>query len=487
MARKNIGTRAEPEWVDPADPYYWQQGVTKFAPEQAQQQFNETQNVWRDQMRDNPGLANPYPSFLLDKSTQWNDPRVTPWLGIDPNTGVYQGMQQQPYSTDPNTGFGGFLKAAAPFFLGAGGALGGLSSFGIPGIPGLNPAASAGLGHMPATEVAAALSGAGTGATAAGASAYPSAVSNYAAPANTYGGASSANLFSPTASLDEMIAGLTSGGELNTAGLGTAAQQTGLAGSLGASAAELGGGLGLTTALGTGGPMGAATGLPSWLTNLGPTALAPLVNRDVGTPGGPTNNNGSTNIPSIGGNGSNASAVSELLKKLGLDVNPSTLGLLGALGSTALGVYGANQQSNAADEQTALARDIFNYEKGNRQPSLDYYNNLLQNPESFYGSPQAKGAVDASLRGLSAQVGNPINNPSALASSAAYNLGGYTNALNSAAGNAGIGNAQTIGGLGNVYGNSILGQGQAAGGVPNALGYGLSSLLNNRPNYYLQG
>jgi hypothetical protein len=92
------------------------------------------------------------------------------------------------------------------------------------------------------------------------------------------------------------------------------------------------------------------------------------------------------------------------------------------------------------------------------------------------------------LRGLSAQVGNPVNNPSALSKAAAYNLGGYTNALNSAAGNAGIGNASTIGGLGNIYGNSLNSAATMGAGPGAALSYGLGglgSLLAGRQNPYL--
>ena len=182
---------------------------------------------------------------------------------------------------------------------------------------------------------------------------------------------------------------------------------------------------------------------------------------------------------------SNADAASRFLKdNLGIDISSGTLGLLGTLGGTALGAYGASQQSNAADANTQLQRDIYNNELSALQPSRNYYNDILQNPDTYYNSPQAKGAVNASLRGLSSQVGNPINNPSALAQSAAYNLGGYNNALNAAAGRAGLGNSASIAGLGSQYGNSILGQGQANGQLPNALGYGLSSLLNTRPNYY---
>jgi hypothetical protein len=157
-------------------------------------------------------------------------------------------------------------------------------------------------------------------------------------------------------------------------------------------------------------------------------------------------------------------------------------------GQTYIGYNEAQDRAAAAQQKSDLARDIFNYEKGNRQPSIDYYNNLLQNPDQYYQSPQATGALDAVLRGLSAEVGNPVNNPSALSRAAAYNLGGYTNALNSAAGNAGIGNSYTVGGLGNIYGNSLNSAATMGAGPGAALSYGLGglgSLLAGRQNPYL--
>ena len=114
-----VGTGDDADWIDYADPYYWQAGQKRFnTPEEAQAMFRDTQDLWQTQMRDNPNLANPYPAHLLDPNMQWNDPRVTPWFGVDPQTGIYQGMQQQPYATDPNFGFKNALLATAGAFAG---------------------------------------------------------------------------------------------------------------------------------------------------------------------------------------------------------------------------------------------------------------------------------------------------------------------------------------------------------------------------------
>jgi hypothetical protein len=163
-----------------------------------------------------------------------------------------------------------------------------------------------------------------------------------------------------------------------------------------------------------------------------------------------------------------ASSLAKFLKdNLGIDVNPSTLGLLGTALSTGLGIYGSNQQTNALE-------GIAQQQRNDRLPALNAFNNALQNPNSFYESAPAMGATDAVLRKLSANVGNPFGNPGAIAQAAAYNLGGYNDYLRSLTGPAFGGQAA-----------DLQAQTQAAasqGNVYSAVGSGLSSLLSNKPD-----
>lgn len=136
--------------------------------------------------------------------------------------------------------------------------------------------------------------------------------------------------------------------------------------------------------------------------------------------------------------------------------------LLGTLGSTALGAYGANQQTNAL-------KDIFNQQRADRAPALGAFNNALTNPDTWYQSAPAMGAADAASRALSTQ-GNPADNPTLISKLAANNLGGYNSYLNTLSGPAfGGTNAQA------ALGTSLA---QSAGGIPNALGSGLANLTN---------
>ena len=170
----------------------------------------------------------------------------------------------------------------------------------------------------------------------------------------------------------------------------------------------------------------------------------------------------------LSGAGSAAGALAQLLKSaLGIDVSPGTLGLLGTLGSSALGAFGANQRQNSLE-------GIANRQQANYQPFLDDAMDMMRNPEKFYQRPEVTGAVEASLRGLSSQVGNPILNPGAIAKQAAYNTGLYNNALNQRLATA-MGGQDTLARL----------QTQAAlsgGGVYDALGSGLASATNTQPN-----
>jgi hypothetical protein len=137
------------------------------------------------------------------------------------------------------------------------------------------------------------------------------------------------------------------------------------------------------------------------------------------------------------------SPLSQLLKKAGIDIDPDTLGLAGTALSTGLGLYGANKQANAMQDIAQQARTDVNANnaqmRSDRAPFLAQATQMLQNPQqdafmqnamamlnaprsnaflddalammrdpnSFYQRPEVTGAIDASLRGLSAQVGKP--------------------------------------------------------------------------------
>ena len=79
----------------------------------------------------------------------------------------------------------------------------------------------------------------------------------------------------------------------------------------------------------------------------------------------------------------------------------------------------------------AGAEERYASEQGIRQPEIANYHDILQNPETFYQRPDVQAGTNAVLRGLSADVGNPINNRTALDKASAYSYGNYNSALNS--------------------------------------------------------
>jgi hypothetical protein len=169
--------------------------------------------------------------------------------------------------------------------------------------------------------------------------------------------------------------------------------------------------------------------------------------------------------------------LSKLLKdSLGIDVDPSTLDILGKLLGTGLGVYGANKQAESAE-------GLFNKFFQMGAPYRTSLQQLNENPESFYSSPMVQGALqqgsDALSRSLSAKVGNPILNPTALQEMQNYTTRGlldaYGNRWNqlSSAGQLGVSQSAPLGLQANA----------AQGNVYNALGAGLGSVFNNQRDY----
>jgi len=140
---------------------------------------------------------------------------------------------------------------------------------------------------------------------------------------------------------------------------------------------------------------------------------------------------------------------------------------LGNLLGTGLSTYLGYDQ---AKDYTKALQGIADQGRADRLPFLQSAQNMLANPGEYYKSPEVMGGIDASLRGLSAGVGNPINNPGAIARQAAYNTGNFNNVLNARA-------ALGLGGQSEL----LRAQQQAAlagQGPQTAIASGIGSLLN---------
>lgn len=135
--------------------------------------------------------------------------------------------------------------------------------------------------------------------------------------------------------------------------------------------------------------------------------------------------------------------------------------VLQGLAQGGLGYLGADKM---ADAYTGIQSQL----RADRAPALSAFNTALADPNSWYASAPAMGAVDSVMRRLSVQ-GNPANNPGLLAQGAAYNLGGYNDYLRALSGPA-FGTASTEANVG-------MNSAGAQGGGLNALGYGLNTAL----------
>lgn len=217
-------------------------------------------------------------------------------------------------------------------------------------------------------------------------------------------------VFGPTAGLDAMIANTAAGGGLVTGGSGFGAGIAGITeAGLGLPSFDLGN-LGTYTVDQAGNLVQSGVNLA----NSGGALEAGLGSVGTGVAAGAGAGAGAANT---------ASTIAKAIKAAtGIDVDSNLLDLITKAASTGIGMYGANQQSN---ELKAIADQA----RGDRLPALNAFNNALNNPNSWYGSAPAMGATDAILRKLSVGVGNPANNPGALAQAAAYNLGGYNDYL----------------------------------------------------------
>lgn len=183
-----------------------------------------------------------------------------------------------------------------------------------------------------------------------------------------------------------------------------------------------------------------------------------------------------TTAAGTGAAGTAASALSSLLKQAGIDASPGMLDLIGKGLGLGLGVYGANQQANSTE-------DLYNRFFDLGAPYRASLASLEANPEGFYSSPMVQGALqqgsDALSRSLSAKVGNPILNPTAMQEMQNFTTRGLLDAYNnrfsqlSSAGQLGVSQAAPLG----------VQSSNAQSGVYNALGAGASSLFGNQRDY----
>ena len=252
--------------------------------------------------------------------------------------------------------------------------------------------------------------------------------------------------------------------------LGTAAPFTSGLGAVGSPAAAA-----ALSAWEAGAPAAAATGAatvptPPATPPATPTAGDPFI--DAYTPPNPNVPQGTWGAP-VAGTGAAASLLNSIFKT---NLTDADTGLIGKLLATGLGGIGASQQASASSD---LAKQFMDLGK----PYRDSLASLEANPASYYQSPEVKGALqqgsDALARSLSAKVGNPILNPTALQEMQNYSTNGLLGQLNQRrnflanAGGLGVGQAAQLG----------TNAAQASGGVYNALGAGLGTVFGNQRDY----
>lgn len=272
-------------------------------------------------------------------------------------------------------------------------------------------------------------------------------------PTLTEAGATGAANFGPLSSIGDMISGLSSGGSLISSGLG-----------------GVGAGLGTIAGGGVSG-MGALTDILQTVgSNTGPLEFG------AGGSGGGILDAIKSALGGSGGGGAAAGGGSALGNALGLGQQGSNLlDLLGNLAGAGLGIWNAQQQADAADD---LYDRFFALGEPYRQQLAD----LNANPSNFFQSDIVQGALqqgsDALARSLSAKVGNPILNPTALQEMQNYTSRGLLDAYNNrfnqlaSAGQLGVSQSAPLG----------LQAVNAQGDVGYTAGLGLKSVLGNQNN-----
>lgn len=271
------------------------------------------------------------------------------------------------------------------------------------------------------------------------------------------------------------------GGAIGGQALGLLGGGGGLGGATGAFDMGIGG---IGEAMGLGdaawGVNAAGGGMDNWdLFGSGLSSVAPGLGG--GTSGFLTDLAGSSGLGDIAGNlgsmgGTGGSWWDKLLTQAGN--NPmGALNLLGKLGATGLGMYGANQQSN---QLQGLADQYLNLGAPYRNMLASSY----ANPSAFLqNSPDIQASVDQGTNALArslSQTGNPAQNGRAL-----HELQNYaTNSLYGQLGNernrlANFGGLSSFNQAAPQLGAQSI---NAGNGVYNALGYGLSQVTQPQPS-----
>ena len=196
-----------------------------------------------------------------------------------------------------------------------------------------------------------------------------------------------------------------------------------------------------------------------YVTGASSPAAAQAVNSAAAAGGGVGTTAGGTTAAVAGG-----TALSRLLSGNGSASAADVASILGTLGATGLGVYGAGQQADAY-------RDIANQGRADRAPYLTKSLEYLNNPEAYISGP-GQSSMDATLRALSARGGNPIDQPTSLAIATQAGMRDWRDAYTGLA---------NIGLSGEDSRNQVLSNAvRAEGGQYDALGYGLGELTRPR-------
>ena len=137
-----------------------------------------------------------------------------------------------------------------------------------------------------------------------------------------------------------------------------------------------------------------------------------------------------------GGSGGAAGGATSLANLLGLTGAAGTaVDAFGRAIPGLVGAYASNQQADAL-------RGIYDTARGDRAPFLAKANSLLAGGPEAYGAGDGMGSLNATLRALSAQHGNPISSPTALGIATDAGLRNWQNAV-SGFGNLGLAGEDT--------------------------------------------
>ena len=216
---------------------------------------------------------------------------------------------------------------------------------------------------------------------------------------------------------------------------------------------------------------GVATGAGPFV----PTTLGTGVASGVsGLLAGPTGSASAGGTGAVGGAAAGGSALGRILG--GNGTTEDYLSTLGTLGATGLGIYGANQQADAYS-------DLANQYMAMGAPYRSRLESLYSDPQAYLTSPEVQVPVqqgtDALARSLSARVGNPIGNPTALQEIQNYATNQFYNRLGA--------ERDRLAGYGGLtaYNAAAPGASSAAvgaeRGIYDAVGAGLADITNPRP------